>query len=415
MNQTEKGSTASGGSSRRVMAYCHDGVGLGHLRRTLNICEHIGHTHAGTSFLVATGSPYFSLLKHPPTLDFVKLPSIEKVRNDVYRPKYLSCMSADKVMEWRSEVLLRTAQVFAPDLLLVDKAPLGVCNELLDTLRWVRRHMPATRIVFGMRDIEDTAEATIAQWTKRGVQRVLEECFDEIWVYGMESVFDVASEYRLSPTIRDRLRFLGYVTRTPCGQCVATTNGKGRHVLVTVGGGTDGEAVLDAYLCETAGRLAERGIDSTVIGGPDLPERAATRLRDIANAMPLVRWLGFVPCLGCQIRRASMVVSMGGYNTLCEVAALGTPTLVIPRKRPRLEQTMRATRWERLGIIDTLDADTLTPERLARSVESMIDGLPTPPADRLDMSGLDRVAERFEALLGEPKSAARAVRRVRVG
>ena len=29
----------------RVLAYCHDGVGIGHLRRTLTICEEIAGTN----------------------------------------------------------------------------------------------------------------------------------------------------------------------------------------------------------------------------------------------------------------------------------------------------------------------------------------------------------------------------------
>lgn len=381
----------------RVLAYCHDGVGLGHLRRTLNISEHVGREHPRTSFLVVTGSPYVSLLGHAPTVDFVKLPAIVKVDNNTYRSKFLP-IPAEELLRCRSALLLQTAQVFEPDVLLVDKAPLGVCNELLPTLRWLRAHRPDVRIVFGMRDIEDAPEATIAEWTRRGVQPVLEACYDEVWVYGMRRVFDVAKEYRLSPAIRKKLRFVGYVTGDGCAHTKPMTNGHPR-VLVTVGGGTDGESVLEAYLAHAAGRLSELGVRSTVVGGPDLPDEAAVRLRGRAGEIPGVEWLDFAPCLGCQIQRAELVVSMGGYNTLCEIATRARRSLVIPRRQPRLEQTIRAKLWERLGVVHTLDRDMLTPERLAEDVDGLLQNGHKMTAASLDMDGLKRVGRRFASML----------------
>ena len=60
-------------------------------------------------------------------------------------------------------------------------------------------------------------------------------------------------------------------------------------------------------------------------------ERLAERLRDRAAHIRKLQWLDFETCMSCRMRAARLVVSMGGYNTLCELALHRTPALVIPR------------------------------------------------------------------------------------
>jgi predicted glycosyltransferase len=61
---------------------------------------------------------------------------------------------------------------------------------------------------------------------------------------------------------------------------------------------------------------------------------------------------------------ADVVVSMGGYNTLCEILNQGTISLVIPRESPRKEQLIRAQTFKRHNLTDYIPWDDLTPERL---------------------------------------------------
>ena len=48
---------------------------------------------------------------------------------------------------------------------------------------------------------------------------------------------------------------------------------------------------------------------------------------------------------------------MGGYNTFCEVLSFDKPALVVPRTAPRLEQHIRASRAQDLGLIRMLSDD----------------------------------------------------------
>lgn len=384
---------------RRVLAYCHDSVGIGHVRRTLAICERIGHDFPGTSFLLATGTPYVQLLTHGHAIDYIKLPALEKGPAGGYRSKLLS-IETDHLLNCRMSLLLETARTYRPDVMLVDKAPLGVCHELLPTLKWLKANRPEVPLIFGMRDIEDEPDLTIARWKKDGVYDALENLYDRIWVYGDQTNFDVVENYRLSPAIEAKLSYVGYVGRSGCQhQNPIKPREDSKTIVVTVGGGTDGARILRTYLECAAESVTASGHRSVIIGGPDLPPEVRNELKPKAQATAGVEWLDFEPCMNCRIRGADMVVCMGGYNTLCEVTAQGKPALVIPRTQPRLEQKMRAERWEQRGLLRMVGEHDFTPAGLRDLTMSILEQSWT-PRERLRLAGLDRVAGEFRNLWG---------------
>ncbi len=380
----------------RVFAYCHDGVGIGHLARTLSICDSVGRAYPFSSFLVATGTPYIPLFQNLQRVDYIKLPALAKDAPRAYRGKFLPIAPND-LIDYRKAVLRDTVEHFDPEVVLVDKAPIGVCGELLPALRWLRRERPDVRVIFGMRDIEDSPEATIEQWNLGGVLDALDECFDQIWVYGVRSIFDVVQEYQLPHAIRGKLTFMGYVARGACDHPPRRETNE-RSILVTVGGGTDGDFLLENYLSDAADRFALMGYRSIVIGGPDLPHSSAANLRKQAEQIQNVTWLDFEPCMNCRIRAADAVVSMGGYNTLCQIVRNRKPALIIPRTKPRLEQAIRAQIWAERGLVDSIDSESLTPAALTERLVQLLERGPVCQVGELDFSGLDRVCERFGTL-----------------
>lgn len=391
----------------RIMAYCHDSVGIGHLRRTLAICERVGRENTSCSFLLATGTPYVQLLNESAKVDFIKLPALTKTSDGRYASKYLG-LSIDALMHCRKALLLEAARSFAPHLLLVDKAPLGVCRELVPTLRWLRRHRPQTRIIFGMRDIEDDSKRVIEHYRREGVPQILAECYDEIWVYGSQRVYDVVREYHLPDAVAAKIRYQGYIARPACAHEAAPRD-KRPTVLVTVGGGTDGERVLSAYLDRAASEVAAQGARSVIVGGPDLPDAARRTLRARAAEHAACEWVDFERCMGCRIRQADLIVMMGGYNTLCEVVSQQRNALVIPRTIPRLEQRIRAELWQRLGLVRMLAEPEFSPAALARHTVELLRDPPAPPAAILEMNGLERVAAEFRQLFPREARCAAAV------
>ncbi len=392
----------------RVFAYCHDGVGIGHLARTTAICHRIGRDVPDTSFLIATGTPYVSMFDGIQHADYIKLPALIKAHPNEYQSKFFA-LPSDNIMQLRSNMLRDSVRFFDPTIVIVDKAPVGVCGELLSALEWLREQRPNTRIVFGMRDIEDAPLVTIAQWQQLGVPGKLATLFDEIWVYGMQQIFDVADHYQLSTQVREKLQYVGYVTRKVAASSTTVENTP-PYVLVTVGGGTDGESLLQTFLDEAAGQLAQQGIRSVLVAGPDLPTETSLALQDKASSIPLVEWVPYDPNLSQRIRNAALVVSMGGYNTLCEIAANKKRALIVPRMQPRQEQLMRARLWQDLGILEMIEPSQLSPQLLSKRVQFLLNHQSKVNNQVLDLNGLDRVALRFKELQYKDNESATAVR-----
>ncbi len=381
---------------QRLMYYCHDSMGIGHLRRGIAICDHLTHEFPQSSLLLATGTPYVPLFKLPPGVDYIKLPALMKEADGSYHSKYLS-LRVRQLLRCRRAIMLAAVQSFQPSVFLVDKTPVGVCKEIVPILRWIQRNCPGMRVVFGMRDIEDAPDATIAQWNRDGVPEILDECFDEIWVYGSERVYDVVRSYRLSSRLNEKLRYTGYIDRGQCVHPQAARDDR-KQVLVTVGGGSDGESLLLTYLAGAARRVADGGGSSTIVGGPDMPHSVARGVSEAVASLPGTTWIDHTSCMSCLMRGADVVVSMGGYNTMCEIVSSEKAGLVVPRTSPRLEQEIRATRWEQLGMIRSLHPRELTPQNLGDRVLDMLVDPPIPDRGRLDLGGLGRIADRFSSL-----------------
>jgi predicted glycosyltransferase len=96
---------------------------------------------------------------------------------------------------------------------------------------------------------------------------------------------------------------------------------------------------------------------------------------------------------------ADVVVAMGGYNTVCEIATLRKRAVVVPRVRPVQEQGIRASRLASLGLLRMIHPDTLTPNTLANAVERELEIDSSRTDATLDLNALPRVTRHVTALL----------------
>ena len=96
-----------------------------------------------------------------------------------------------------------------------------------------------------------------------------------------------------------------------------------------------------------------------------------------------------------------MVVSLAGYNTVCEILGAGTPAVLVPRMGHRREQMLRAARLAALGLVEYVPPAALEPRALAAAIKRALQrGRGRPLTPRLD--GLDRVVAAVRRLLPAP-------------
>lgn len=382
----------------RIMLYSHDTFGLGHLRRSRALAQAITATDPSASALILTGSPIAGRFDFPPRVDHIRLPGVCKQSDGSYVSQTLG-MSIEEVTDLRASVIRVAAEKFAPDVLIVDKEPTGFRGEMLPTLGDLTAR-GQTRIVLGLRDVLDDPETLAREWERKGAVAATERFYDEIWAYGLKSVYDPTAGLSLTPETRARMIWTGYLRRTASR---TATPPEAPYILVTAGGGGDGEAMVDLVLSAYE-RDPDLGPRAILVYGPFLSgERRARFEARVAALKGRVHAVGFDANIETLYAGAEGVICMGGYNTFCEVISFDKRAVIVPRTVPRLEQWIRAARAEELGLARMLDEkrDGLTPDAMIAAIH----GLPAQPSPSAAMqpgllAGLETVTARIAALTG---------------
>lgn len=386
----------------RVLFYSHDTFGLGHLRRSRALAGAITRAAPDVSALILTGSPVAGRFAFPDNVDHIRLPGVTKTPDGNYESERLG-LSIDEVTDLRARLIDATVKHFDPDIVIVDKEPTGFRGEMVSALEWLRENGKA-HIVLGLRDVLDDPDTLAAEWERKGALEASEQYYDECWVYGLQSIHDPMAGLEFSPAFRAKTRFTGYLRREelPDGDVPSDP-----YLLVTPGGGGDGAGMVDLVLS-----AYERNPDleprAMLVYGPFLSGevRAEFEAR-VAQLDGRVHAVGFDSRMENLMNGAKGIVSMGGYNTFCEVLSFDKPVVIVPRTRPRLEQFIRASRAEELGLVRMLDdaRGELTPEAMAAAIRALATQ-PSPSSAFVPglLGGLDVVADRALEILGLARS-----------
>jgi predicted glycosyltransferase len=341
---------------RRVLIYSHDSFGLGHLRRCRTIAHSLVEGDKDLSVLILSGSPIIGSFDFRARVDFIRVPGVIKLRNGEYTSLNLH-LHIEETLRLRSSIITHTAEIFKPDLLIVDKEPLGLRGEVQETLELMReRGVPA---VLGLRDVMDEPAQLEPEWTRKNVVPALQRYYSEMWVYGLPQICDPLAGIALPAGVRKQMNYTGYLRRTAPGHNSidpAIGFADGPFILVTPGGGGDGEDLIDWVLSayETDSRLPYPAL---LVFGPFMQPEQQAGFQQRVTRLPRVKAITFDARIETLMERAVGVVAMGGYNTFCEILSFDKRALIVPRTTPRLEQYIRASRAAELGLVKMLVDD----------------------------------------------------------
>jgi ATP-binding cassette subfamily B protein len=399
---------APGSRPRRVLFYSHNGVGVGHLQRQLDLATAYRDHNAGAGVLLATGSHAAAMFDFPPGIDYLKLPSIfmiDRYRNwdsrDLPLPR-------DDVIQMRTELLQQTVKRYSPDLLVADFMPAGPYGELLPALDELDRQGGVA--VAGFRDVIDEPGFVRDLWESTGVTETLRRYYAAICVYGDPRMVDFVNEYALDETLADRLHYCGYLGRGP-QQATDVPFYERPFVLASGGGGVDSAPLLENFVNAAARLQPKVGGTWLMVTGPLMNPPEHDRLARLAEAVGVsVRRV--VPELRAHCALADCVVSMAGYNTVCDVLSYRRPAVFVPRPEPSMEQSIRAQRLKEWGVAEVIAPSEADPDQLAIAIGRALESSPPPPP--VSLNGLERAVAVFEATM-ESAGAARLISHAQQG
>jgi predicted glycosyltransferase len=340
----------------RVLIYSHDSFGLGHLRRCRTVAHAIVDGPGSPSVLILSGSPIIGSFDFRARVDFVRIPGVIKLRNGEYSSLSLD-MGIDELLNMRASIIRHTAEVFAPDLFIVDKEPIGLRGEIEATLRMLKER--GARLVLGLRDVMDDPALLAEEWRRKNPLPALTNLYDDILIYGLPQICEPLAGIDLPESVKQKVTYTGYLRRSngaPPPPFSTVGAGGSPYVLVTTGGGGDGEDLIDWVLraYETDPGIPFR---AQLVFGPFMQPVKRDQFRARVARLDRVEAITFDAHVEARMASAAGVVAMGGYNTFCEILSFDKPSVILPRTRPRMEQYIRASRAESLGLVRMLEPD----------------------------------------------------------
>jgi len=353
---------------RRILAYTHNAIGLGHAVRTLAVVEGLRAALPGVDFLVLGGgsSPQLFLTRG---IETIKLPGL---RHDLdapgqpFRPRYLASLSLEAVLAWRQRIIAESLAAFRPQVVLVEHSLAGLMGEASPLLAAARRLRPGGHVLAHLsRGIYRNDPSPLVPDSQvcglpPGIS--VTQLYDVLYVLEERDVVDVNAEFfGADPALEERIRYLGRVAaRNPeelrsRDDAVAALGLRDRDFALLSLGRHGRLPELHARLFASLRQCGwmDSGKAVLTVFDPYLGPEAEARIRSLPEAQG-VRFLPFLPGLVEVMAAAGLVVCRAGYNTVNELLLTGAPALVIPESHPSREQERRAAGLsaERITVLD---------------------------------------------------------------
>ena len=387
-------SAGSGGCD--VLIHVQHLLGIGHLQRAATIARALDA--AGLRVTLATGGMPLADLDAGGA-EVVQLPPLRsrdegftELVDDNGRPVDEAWKAA------RRERLLALYRARRPKVLLIELFPFGrrqLRFELLPLIEAARADAPRPWIVSSLRDILNAPSSTEKSAWILGTAR---ELFDLVLVHGDPAIVALEASFTPAAEIADKLRYTGYVTAGAPASSDTGTAPTG-EVLVSTGGGAVAGPLIEAAL-EARPLTAVADVPWRLLIGHNLAE---AEFRRFAAAAPEgVRIERARPDFRQLLARARLSISQAGYNTVLEVLAAGVPAVVVPfAAGGETEQTERARRFERHGLLTWVETGALSGASLAAAIGRAL-ARPAPDSTALRGDGAARTAELVSRLVTEP-------------
>lgn len=386
----------------RILMYSHDTFGLGHLTRCRVIATSLIRRYKDLGVLIITGSPIAGTFSFPARVDFVKVPSVIKLYNGEYTSMY-ERIDLEETLEMRKSIIHNTITAFKPDVMIVDKTPLGLKYELEDILADAKQR--GVKLALGLRDVMDAPERLREEWDGNDVLAKTARLYDKVWVYGTRGFWHPLSKLDVPSDLDSKIGFTGFLKREPSAtQRPPQHDLTNPYILVTVGGGGDGEELIDWVLT-----AYERDTDlphpALLVLGPFMQAAKREAIRTRAARLGNVRTIDYGTDMGRLMAGAIGVVAMGGYNTFCEILSYDKRAIIVPRAYPRQEQLIRARRAQEMGLVKMIHPDRTGDREIMTAALRELSSLPLPSSIDHNglLAGLDIIGGDVGAMLkGKP-------------
>ena len=375
----------------KIIFYCQRILGVGHLFRSLEICEALKRHEV----LLISGGPHIETNK-PKHVKVVRLPELQMDSGfkGLFSPQ--PNISLERIKAQRQKDLLALFEKEKPDLFLVELYPFGrkAFRFELDPLLAAIRNQKTSPcgVVCSVRDI--LVEKEDQQRHEGLALDTLNRYFDAVLVHSDPNLIKFEETFLRRAEIRIPLCYTGYIAKKPPENARQQIRSRLKiedtdlMIVASAGGGSVGKPLLESAMRA----FPKFGVDSSarlfVYTGPYISAHDFAYLQSLANQKIKVE--KFTSDFLAYLAAADLSISMGGYNTSMNLLACGVPALVWPFGFNR-EQRLRAQRLAERGALKILNEQDLQPDRLARIIMQTLSEIQPGKLD-IDLEGAANTA-----------------------
>lgn len=378
-------------SPKRILLLAFEGgTGIGHLRRIARLAAALQRSF---SCLIVTGHREITNWFVSPDCEYVRLPAWESLLPEkaaYWGRKPFLQLSVHEAVKLRKGILRGVVESYAPQLIIIDHLPLGMHEELAETIR----DTPCLKYLV-TRGILNRSGTLLDMVLGGAARDALHRCYDRIVVTADRNVIDFVEEYGLTAELASKTTHVGYVVDHIDADDIAAFRAKRGiandviWVVVSAGGGQLGENLIRRAITLSA---RYPNVAFEIVAGPrsGLPDSMIREQRSRTNLQvhTQTREMAMLNA------SADIVICSGGYNTLLEALQGHARILCVPSwKDPRDEQTQHARHLRAFAEIDIVSDLEALDDAFAAALARASAGHVEDRRGMLDRSGMDVVLE----------------------
>jgi predicted glycosyltransferase len=386
---------------KKILFYCQYHLGMGHLVRSVEILRSLA-----TEFEICfvKGGTEVQGLNLPANVRVVTLPTLlsEHRQLKVADPS----QDLETVKQQRVITLLNIFDEFKPDCLMIEGYPFKKYQFEFESIPLLERVKAAHRdikVVCSLRDVVMAQpyldrDEVIATTCDR-----LNRYFDLLLIHSDPQFHRLEESFPAVADIKCPIQYTGFVAQSLTESSTGTKEDAidlartNPTILISVGGGQLGHDLLDTVMAASpilAERLPQYHLQ--VFTGPFIPIDRFESLTTAAVGQTNLTLRKFTTQFLSYMQKAKLSVSLGGYNTTMNILRTGVNSMILPSNKD-WEQTVRAEKLEKMGLLTMLQPEELQPEQFADRIVSAIESDRIPKFSKsFDLDG----AEKTKILIG---------------
>lgn len=352
-----------------LLLYCQHSLGMGHLRRTIEIAKALCNKFRVVFF---NGGRIPVAIPRPKDIEFIDLPPLGMTTKGILI-SHTKELSLDDAKDIRRKMILEQFHQLSPDVLLVELFPFGrkkFAFELLPLLRQAKRSQLKPLVVCDLRDILVNGREDQQHFDDRACW-ITERYFDAVLMHTDPKFARLEESFSPRFPLTTPVFYTGFVAGDV--EIDASFDHQNPGLVVSAGGGNVGSPLFNVAIEAQASIWQRHKLPMSIVAGPFLPEAEWEVLKRKAENQSGLTLYRSVPDLKCLLQHATASISQCGYNTTMDLLKTKVRALLVPyAEGGENEQTKRALKLQKLGVVRVLAETELTVDNLVREIDLLL-------------------------------------------